>query len=364
MAKSLYPNEATKIQRKAVEELFEFPVDAATVSVKNKPFELIVFDTETSGLKPEVDRVVQISGIKYTVENGNFTEIDRLDMFINQPEYDENKVIPDPVFEKENGRSKTFLDLTGISNEFLSKQPTEAEAFEKIYAFFGDNPIVCGHNVPFDYGFLTDMYIRNGKNFLTIPERRLDTLVLARDLISKEDAPKKIGEDGKEKPTYTLGKLAEMFAIDYAEGAEEDPAEDAAQIVFHNSMNDVIVTGRLFKVLINLYAERILEEASATAAAASIVKERAKVKSITFWEGYRGFSRIYVNAILRGNAAGYYYDVRKKQWGEKEEGLIVATDMDALIQDAYELAKVDNEADFAKVKDTINADADFLKRYA
>ena len=357
--KKEFPSESIRIQREALKGLYNFNIDTATdsVSVENDPFEIIVFDTETSGLDSEVDRVVQLSGIKFRCTNGKFDEIDRLDLFINQPEYDENKTIKDDAFFKENGREKTFKDLTGISNEFLSKQPTEDELFPKIYEFFGDSPTVAGHNVPFDYGFIVAMYIRHGKNFLTPPERRIDTLAIARDIIPKDEAPKIIGDDGKERPTYRLGSLAEMYGIDKT----EDDAE--ATIVFHNSMNDVIVTSRLLQTEIYEFAQRELNDAKEAATTPPIVKERAIVRSISFWEGYRGFSRVYVNATLRGANAGYYYDVRGKKWGERDEGTIVATDMEALIKDALELAKVDNEIDFGKVKDEIKADEKFLERY-
>ena len=363
--KSTVPSEAARIQRAAMLKHFTFKVDLEnnTVEVINPAFEIIVFDTETSGLDDKVDKVVQLSAIKFRCENGVLEEIDRFDTFINQPEYDENKVIPDEEFVKENGREKTFKDLTGITNELLSKYPTEAELFPTILEFFGDNPIVCGHNVPFDYKFLTQMYIRNGANFLPVEEDRIDTLVLARDLIPKSDAPKTMGKNGKERATYTLGALAGLYGIDQA---EDDSSES---IVFHNSMNDVIVTSRLLKTLIYEFAQRELNNANENIAAASITKERAMVKSITYWAGYRGFSRLYVNAVLRGSTVAYYYDVRKREWGEREEGTIVATQMDELIADALELAGVTSENDFGKLTDKDlgpqgkKADEAFLERY-
>ena len=353
------PNEAGRMQRVALKELFNFEVDLENqkVEVKNEEEEVIVFDVETSGLDDKVDKIVQISAIKFICKDGKFTEKERFDTFINQPEYDENKVIPDEKFKAENGRDKTFLDLTGISNELLSHYPTEDELFPKIYEFFGDEPIICGHNVPFDFGFITEMYIRHGKNFLTKPERRLDTLPLARDLIPKADAPKTIGKSGKERATYTLGALAQMYGIDKEEG------DETKQIGFHNSMNDVIVTSRLLQVLIYEFAQRELREGEKNKAEENIEKERAIVKSITFWEGYRGFSRIYVNAILRGTTVGYYYDIRKKIWGERDEGTMVATDMELLISDALELANVKDEYEFGKIRTEIKADEKFLERY-
>ncbi len=359
--KKTFPNESARTQRQAMNDIFSFDIDTAakTVNVKNDPIEIIVFDTETSGLDNDKDRVVQISAIKFECKDGRLTEKEngRLDLFINQPEYDENKIIKDPAFEKENGRPKTFKDLTGISNEQLSKCPTEEEIFPTIYAYFGDDPLICAHNTPFDYGFMVSMYVRHGKNFLPKPTRRLDTLAIARDLISKEDAPKVVNDEGKERATYTLGALTGMYGIDYAED------DSSKKLGFHNSMNDVIACGRLLQVLIHEYANRELEEKITEATTPPVVKERAIVRDISFWEGYRGFSRIYVNATVRGAAAAFFYDIRGKKWGERDEGTMVATDMEMLIKDAFELAKVDNEADFAKIKEAIKADEAFLERY-
>lgn len=347
--KRTYAGEATQLQNEAMKQLFDFDVNVEekSVTVKNQPFELVVFDTETSGLDFDKDRVVQFSAIKFNCEDGKLSEKDRLDLFINQPEYDENKM----------AGNITFKELTDISNEFLKTQPTEPEAFEKIFAFLGDNPILCAHNTPFDWGMIVPMYIRNGKNCLTPPTHRLDTLVLARDLVSKEDAPKEPGKDGKEKPTYKLSALASLFGIDKS---EEDDDKD---IRFHNSMNDVVVTGRLFEVLIYEYAQRLLKETLEEVNRPEVKKERAVVKSISFWEGYRGFSRIYVNAQIRGGLAGYFYDIRGKRWGEREEGTILGTDMESFIKDAFDLAKVSSEEEFAKIRGEIKADEAFLARY-
>ena len=359
--KKTFPNESARTQRQAMREIFNFDIDTAlkVVNIKNDPTEVIVFDTETSGLDSEKDRIVQISGIKFECKDGKFTEKEngRLDIFINQPEYDENKVIKDPAYEKEHGHPKTFGILTGITNAYLATCPTEDEIFDTIYEYFGDDPIICGHNTPFDYGFMVAMYIRHGKNFLPKPTRRLDTLALARDLIPKEDAPKKVGDDGKEKSTYTLGALAQMYGIDYA---EEDASE---KIGFHNSMNDVIVCGRLLQVLVNEFAKRELKFKAEEESIPPIVKERAIIKGITFWEGYRGFSRVYINAFVRGSLTSFFYDIRGKKWGEKEEGTMIATDMEMLISDAFELANVNSEAEFAKIRTVIEPDETFLSRY-
>ena len=94
-----------------------------------------------------------------------------------------------------------------------------------------------------------------------------------------------------------------------------------------------------------------------------VEKTRAKVESISYWAGYRGYSRLYVNANLEGERVSYYYDIRKKEWGEKDEGIIARTLFDELKQDALDLAGCADEAAFAKITAAITADATFLARY-
>lgn len=357
--------------RKHLMELVGYVVEDNKLVLKtSNPNIFIVLDTETTGLSELKDRVVQFSAIKYKVENGKLIEIDRLDTYINQSEYDENKIIPG----RNGDPDITFKDLTGITNEMLSSAPSEEEALEIISNFLGEDPIFICYNTPFDYKFLCQMYIRHGKELVVDPNKKLDVLVMAKDLVKREEAPVLLNakgepvldKSGKEKKTWKLSYIAGLYGLDKAEDAEETDET----IAFHSSINDVVVTGRLLNTFISEYKTEIEEELYKP----PVEKHRAKVLSLGFYEGYRGFSRVYVNAMLNGEYIAYYYDIRKKIWGEKESGLIEQTMMPEMKADALELAGVTDEESFGKavkeavsdptlVRKEIKADDAFLERY-
>ena len=95
----------------------------------------IVFDTETTGLSPENgDRVVEIGCVELInhVPTGN-----NWHRYINPQRY-----MPGDAFR-----------VHGLSEEFLSKQPTFAEVVDDFLEFVGRTPLVA-HNASFDVGFI------------------------------------------------------------------------------------------------------------------------------------------------------------------------------------------------------------------
>ena len=120
----------------------------------------IVFDTETTGLDNQADRIVEIGCIE--LEN-QFPTGRTLHLFINP---DGRKVHPDA------------LAVHGITDAFLSDKPLFAEVAEEIAAFFEGAHYVA-HNATFDMGFLNTEYQRVGIAVVD-PGRVVDTLSLAR----------------------------------------------------------------------------------------------------------------------------------------------------------------------------------------
>ena len=95
----------------------------------------IVFDTETTGLSPENgDRVVEIGCVELInhVPTGN-----NWHRYINPQRY-----MPGDAFR-----------VHGLSEEFLSKQPTFAEVVDDFLEFVGRTTLVA-HNAKFDVGFI------------------------------------------------------------------------------------------------------------------------------------------------------------------------------------------------------------------
>ena len=260
--------------------------------------EICVFDTETTGLKPlGGDTIIQISALKLKLDD--FSEIDRLDMYINP-----GRPLPPKITE-----------ITGITDEFLSTHPLERDAFARIFEFFGTEPVIAAHNTRFDKSFIEQLYERNGKVFL--PKRECDTLEMARDLIPKGEIE-----------NHKLGTLAHLYGID--EG-----------LTFHNSMDDVIATSRLLRIFKSEYEDRF-----ATLADTPLIVP--KVISIKFWPGFRGFSRQYINT----DSGTFYYDIRAKIWGGKDDNCytIDEVDMETLKESAFKFAGVTTEQEFARFR--------------
>jgi DNA polymerase III alpha subunit (gram-positive type) len=266
--------------------------------------EVILFDVETSGLNVEKDRIIQLSGIKYHPEDDLFEEIGRINLYVRPPFQISDKIV----------------ELTGITNEFLATQRGEDEVFDEILSFFGETPSLSAYTSPFDIRFLKELYKRHSVGFIVKTE--LDVLAMARDLVLPE-----------ETVNYKLGTISELF------GADEG-------LSFHNSMDDIIATSRLLQIFIKKYREKDAEDQKVILEAQQLEKkEKSEVNiiSMRYWPGYKGFARIYVNTSI----GTLYYDIRSKNWGEKDLGILDKIDMEKLRIDAYELAGATNEIEFA-----------------
>lgn len=93
----------------------------------------VVFDTETTGLDPEKEGIVQLSAIRY--ENGTAQEV--WNTYLN-PEC--------PI-------SESAASVNGISEEMVKDAPKLHQVAADFLAFVKDLP-VAGYNVRFDFGFL------------------------------------------------------------------------------------------------------------------------------------------------------------------------------------------------------------------
>ena len=121
----------------------------------------IIFDTETTGFRPEEgERIIEIGAIEYVNRQPTGRTFHE---YINP----EGKEVNPGAF-----------NVHGISNEFLSdKKPFSAHA-EKFLEFISDAVLVA-HNAPFDINFLNHEFARLKLPAID-PERVVDTLELAR----------------------------------------------------------------------------------------------------------------------------------------------------------------------------------------
>ncbi|MBV8821217.1 MAG: GIY-YIG nuclease family protein, partial [Ktedonobacteraceae bacterium] len=118
--------------------------------------EFVVLDTETTGLRPGSDRVIEIAGVRLRGGEaiGSFHSLvnpcRRIPPFITQ--------------------------FTGITQDMVNMAPTAQEVMPDFLRFI-DSAIIVGHNLGFDIGFLTYEAQLQGQAF---PLDGLDTLPLAR----------------------------------------------------------------------------------------------------------------------------------------------------------------------------------------
>ena len=119
----------------------------------------VVFDIETTGFSPLVNKIIEIGAVK--VEKGNITE--RFSTFVN-PE------VPIP-FHIEN--------LTGIKDDMVITAPVIAEVMTEFLAFC-DGAVMVAHNADFDMSF-----IKYNCDRLSIPYdfTIADTVAMARMLL-------------------------------------------------------------------------------------------------------------------------------------------------------------------------------------
>lgn len=122
----------------------------------------IVFDTETTGFKPEEgERLVEIGAVELInhIPTGRTYH-----QYIN-PE----KEVPEEAFK-----------VHGLNYEFLKDYPKLSEIAQDFIDFVGDDGILVAHNATFDINFINYEFKHHG--FITYSwDRVVDTLEIARN---------------------------------------------------------------------------------------------------------------------------------------------------------------------------------------
>ena len=270
---------------------------------------IVLYDLETTGLKSDKDLIIQFSAIKLRFNNGIPEEVERIDTYIN-PE------IPIPP---------KITEITGINDETVFGKPKESEIFPKIKEFFGDNFVASGYNVAkFDNNFMKYMYERNNSVFS--PEYTIDVLEMARDNV-----------ESSATENFKLISIASLYGVDKG-------------LTFHNAMDDIIATKNLLVVFNEEYKTSYNEDEGLNTkdvSANTSKKQIQQVLSINFWEGYRGFSRIYITT----NIGDFYYDIRKRIWCTSQKNnpySVDEVDMDSLKCLVFKKCDANSEDEFVK----------------
>ena len=170
--------------------------------------EFIVLDTETTGFKPQAGAdAIEVSALKVVKDTeGRFKVAETFDIFIN-PGYPLPPAIV--AFNEKNN--------TGVNDDFLADKPTPEEAAKAVFDFVGDNPVIIGHNINFDIGFIDKLY-QTQLGIPFSPDKKVDTLAVCNKKINSKSH-----------------KLGDMFALTEKRNSADNP-------VFHNSLADCLAT--------------------------------------------------------------------------------------------------------------------------
>lgn len=173
--------------------------------------EIIVFDTETTGLDTDRDDIIQIAAVK--ISNGNI--IETFEVYINT----EIDVTPSELI---HNISKKQLDEQGV---------THAKGLTDFIEFIGENSILIAHNIGFDYSILNANLQRFcGKSATSYITQMFDSITISKLLFPNF-------------PSYKLKDLIDFLKLDGVNS--------------HNAMDDVKATAGLIKKLQAIYLENI-----------------------------------------------------------------------------------------------------------
>lgn len=158
-----------------------------------RALDMVVFDTETTGLEPSRgDEIISIAGVR--IVNGRVLRGEIFNSFVNP-----GRKIP-----------LASTKIHGIDDDMVRDADPLATVLPRFHSFVGDAVLVA-HNAAFDMKFLT---LKQDALGIRFDQPVLDTVLLAAHLFQNTDS-------------LTLDTLAERFAIDLPDEARHTALGDA-----------------------------------------------------------------------------------------------------------------------------------------
>ncbi|NUM89447.1 MAG: 3'-5' exonuclease, partial [Bdellovibrionales bacterium] len=124
--------------------------------------DFVAFDTETTGLYPASEALVEIGAVRFNLLTG---ATEHFQTFVNP-----GKPIP-----------LQATRVHGITDEMVFEAPSAREALPAFFQFL-EGAVPVAHNAGFDLGFLSLHGLRNGVALPSVPV--LDTLMFSRRVLS------------------------------------------------------------------------------------------------------------------------------------------------------------------------------------
>ena len=240
--------------------------------------DFVAFDTETTGLNANLDRLTEIGAVLFS--NGEIKET--FNTFVNPGMH-----IPEKITE-----------LTGIKDSDVAAAPSEAEAVRAFIEFAGDRPLVA-HNARFDMSFLHAICQRNGIRYTPIS---LDTLSMSKALLS--DLKK-----------HTLDKVSDFLSL--------------PKFNHHRASDDALVCGRIMCKFIPMLKSHGAKNLDDIGSVCSSLKKTETEKShhmILLVLNRKGLKNLY--EIISQSYLNYFYRtpiVPKSLLNRHREGLLVGS---------------------------------------
>jgi DNA polymerase-3 subunit epsilon len=175
--------------------------DLAVTALKNLNF--VIFDTETTGLNPQVDEICQIAALR--VVNGKIVEGESFDMLVNP-----GRSIP-----------AAATAVHHITNDMVAHAACVTDALARFHTFAAGSVLVA-HNAPFDMAFLRRREPELGKRF---DQPILDTVLCSAILYGQS-------------AEHTLDALCARLHITIPEDAR------------HTALGDALGTAQAFRKMI------------------------------------------------------------------------------------------------------------------
>ena len=175
--------------------------------------EFIALDTETTGLDPDVDRILSVGALRLV--DGRIRVRDSLEIFIAQEHFDHRST-----------------PIHGILRQGPHPRIPEKQALERLVAYVGD-AIIVGHHINFDL-----LIIRRALWRHTLPELNnpvLDTGVLYGKTLLKSPVLQK-------KEAYSLDELARKFDLSCRDR--------------HTALGDAYITAMAFLKILSRLEEK------------------------------------------------------------------------------------------------------------
>ena len=193
-------------------------VETASIRNAENCKDFVVFDTETTGLYPWSDKIIEVGAVRFR----DGIPAERFDMMVNPGIH-----IP-----------QTITDITHITDDMVADAPAIGDALPAFEEFVGDDTLV-GHNIDFDLRFIK----ASGSRLPDNDRIYIDTAELSRQLVK---GPDKVYDEAAgrwvnnydsqyEVKGHNLGLMLEFYGIEHG--------------ALHRADEDALATGRLLMAL-------------------------------------------------------------------------------------------------------------------